>query len=71
MSCVPINRPFSPPSHHPLPTRSTKMKLFASFDEKVDVHNNILEEREKVLVGVRERLVLESGNVLGRGCGNV
>jgi hypothetical protein len=43
------------------------MKLFASFDKKVDMHNNVLEEREKVLVGVRERLVLESGNVLGRG----
>jgi len=43
------------------------MKLFASFDKKVDMHNNVLEEREKVLVGVREKLVVESGNVLGRG----
>lgn len=43
------------------------MKLFASFDAKVDAHNTVLDEREKALDGVKERLVHESGNVLGRG----
>jgi hypothetical protein len=46
---------------------STKMKLFASFDAKVEKHNTVLDEREKALDGVRARLVQESGNVLGRG----
>lgn len=41
------------------------MKLFASFDAKVDVHNGVLDEREKVLDGVKKRLVQESGSVLG------
>jgi hypothetical protein len=45
----------------------TKMKLFASFDAKVEKHNAVLDEREKALDGVRARLVQESGNVLGRG----
>jgi len=43
------------------------MKLFTSLDAKVDMHNTVLDEREKVLEGVKARLVNESGNVLGRG----
>lgn len=43
------------------------MKLFASFDSKVDAHNSVLNDREKLLDGVKERLVNESGNVLGPG----
>jgi hypothetical protein len=43
------------------------MKLFGSFDAKVEKHNAVLDEREKALDGVRARLVQESGNVLGRG----
>jgi len=43
------------------------MKLFANFDAKVDGHNAVLGEREKILDGVKARLVQESGNVLGGG----
>lgn len=46
--------------------RSTKLKLFASFDKQVDSHGVVLEERQKVLAGVKQRLVSESGNILGR-----
>ena len=48
-------------------THSAKMKLFANFDAKVDGHNAVLGEREKILDGVKARLVQESGNVLGGG----
>ncbi|KAG6861622.1 hypothetical protein C0995_014061 [Termitomyces sp. Mi166 len=44
---------------------SSKMKLFASFDAKVDGHKNVLAEREKALEGVKTRLVQESAHVLG------
>ncbi|KAG6918421.1 hypothetical protein DXG01_014600 [Tephrocybe rancida] len=40
------------------PTLS-KMKLFASFDAKIDGHNNVLSEREKALEAVKARLVQE------------
>ncbi|KAK0193385.1 hypothetical protein F5146DRAFT_926491, partial [Armillaria mellea] len=45
---------------------TTKLKLFASFDKQVDSHGVVLEERQKVLAGVKQRLVSESGNILGR-----
>ncbi|KAK0222812.1 hypothetical protein EDD85DRAFT_244999 [Armillaria nabsnona] len=45
---------------------TTKLKLFASFDEQVDSHGVVLEERQKVLAGVKQRLVSESGNILGK-----
>lgn len=44
---------------------SAKMKLFASFDAKVDGHNAVLDGREKTLEAVKGRLVQESANVLG------
>ncbi|KAF8071554.1 hypothetical protein FPV67DRAFT_881494 [Lyophyllum atratum] len=44
---------------------TAKMKLFASFDAKVDGHNTVLNGREKTLEAVKGRLVQESGNVLG------
>ncbi|KAG6817232.1 hypothetical protein H0H87_011289 [Tephrocybe sp. NHM501043] len=47
---------------------TSKMKLFASFDDKVDRHNNVLSEREKALEAVKGRLVKESAHVLGHGC---
>lgn len=43
------------------------MKLFASFNEKVEKHNAVLDQREKTLDDMKARLVQESGNVLGRG----
>ncbi|KAK0494026.1 hypothetical protein EDD18DRAFT_1107533 [Armillaria luteobubalina] len=46
--------------------RSTKLKLFASFDKQVDSHGVVLEERQKVLAGVKQRFMSESGNILGR-----
>ncbi|KAF5379835.1 hypothetical protein D9615_005764 [Tricholomella constricta] len=46
---------------------TAKMKLFASFDAKVDGHNAVLEGREKTLEAVKGRLVQESANVLGNG----
>lgn len=41
------------------------MLLFASFDTKVQSHNAILEDREKVLSSAKARLVKESETVLG------
>ncbi|KAK0440180.1 uncharacterized protein EV420DRAFT_1486007 [Desarmillaria tabescens] len=43
-----------------------KLKLFATFDMQVDSHGVVLEERQKVLAGVKQKLVSESGNILGR-----
>ncbi|KAK0214063.1 hypothetical protein IW262DRAFT_1466618 [Armillaria fumosa] len=45
---------------------TTKLKLFASFDKEVDSHGVVLEERQKVLAGVKQRFMSESGNILGR-----
>ncbi|KAK0470253.1 uncharacterized protein EV420DRAFT_1634690 [Desarmillaria tabescens] len=45
---------------------TTKLKLFAAFDKQVDSHGVVLEERQKVLAGVKQKLVSESGNILGR-----
>jgi len=45
----------------------TKMKLFKNLDAKVDMHNTVLDERQKMLEGAKARLVHESGNVLGKG----
>ncbi|KAF8902157.1 hypothetical protein CPB85DRAFT_1322046 [Mucidula mucida] len=44
---------------------TTKLKLFATFDKHVDAHNVVLDDRAKVLNGVKQRLVKESGNILG------
>ncbi|KAF9016629.1 hypothetical protein BDZ89DRAFT_1045681, partial [Hymenopellis radicata] len=44
---------------------TTKLKLFATFDKHVDAHNVVLDDRAKVLSGVKQRLVKESGNILG------
>ncbi|KIK63587.1 hypothetical protein GYMLUDRAFT_259312 [Collybiopsis luxurians FD-317 M1] len=44
---------------------STKLKLFASFDEKVEAHNIVLGERAKVLDGAKAKLVSQGGNLIG------
>ncbi|KAH0585616.1 hypothetical protein H2248_008844 [Termitomyces sp. 'cryptogamus'] len=44
---------------------SSKMRLFASFDVKIDGHQNILADREKALEGVKTRLVQQSAHALG------
>jgi len=45
----------------------SKMRLFASFDSEIAKQNGVLAEREKMLEGVKEQLIKESGNVLGGG----
>ncbi|KAK1235952.1 hypothetical protein PQX77_000803 [Marasmius sp. AFHP31] len=45
----------------------SKLKLFASFDNKVDNHKTVLEERAKVLKGARQKLVSNSQTLLGGG----
>lgn len=42
----------------------TKLKLFTSFDEKVDAHNSVLLDRAKILEGVKAKLVAQSGSIL-------
>ncbi|KAF9068665.1 hypothetical protein BDP27DRAFT_1326726 [Rhodocollybia butyracea] len=42
----------------------TKLKLFTSFDEKVDAHNSVLLDRAKVLESVKAKLVAQSGSIL-------
>ena len=47
----------------------SKMRLFASFDGEIAKQNAVLAEREKMLEGVKDQLIKESGNVLGGGSG--
>ena len=47
---------------------SSKLKLYANLSANVDKHNLVLEERDRVLISARKRLIQESGNVLGWGC---
>ena len=47
----------------------SKMRLFASFDGEITKQNGVLAEREKMLEGVKDQLIKESGNVLGGGSG--
>lgn len=44
---------------------SSKLKLYANLSANVDKHNLVLEERDRVLISARKRLIQESGNVLG------
>ncbi|KAE9406721.1 hypothetical protein BT96DRAFT_933916 [Gymnopus androsaceus JB14] len=44
---------------------TTKLKLFTTFDQQVEVHNSVLGERAKVLEGVKTNVVAQSGNILG------
>ena len=43
----------------------TKWKLYASLNDKVSQHKTVLSERDGVLKSLRDRLVRDSGNVLG------
>ncbi|KAJ7590269.1 hypothetical protein C8J56DRAFT_937223 [Mycena floridula] len=43
---------------------SEKLTLFKSFDAQVDLHNTTLKERQKMLEGVTQKLVSDSGNLL-------
>ncbi|TFK45819.1 hypothetical protein OE88DRAFT_1668670 [Heliocybe sulcata] len=45
----------------------TKMSLYASLHSRVEEHKGTLGNRDKILQDVRERLVRQSGNVLGSG----
>ncbi|KAF7424557.1 hypothetical protein PC9H_009864 [Pleurotus ostreatus] len=45
---------------------TTKMKLFATMNQKIDEHNTVLDERSKSLVLAKDQLVKDSGTVLGR-----
>lgn len=49
----------------PIATHRTKLKLFTTFDQQVEVHNSVLGERAKVLEGVKTNVVAQSGNILG------
>ncbi|KAF5391857.1 hypothetical protein D9757_001815 [Collybiopsis confluens] len=44
---------------------SAKLKLFTSFDEKVEAHNTVLRERAKVLDSAKSKLVAQGGNLIG------
>jgi len=44
---------------------SAKLKLYANLSANVDKHNSVLEERDRILISARKRLIQESGNVLG------
>ncbi|KAJ3773756.1 hypothetical protein FB446DRAFT_771560 [Lentinula raphanica] len=44
---------------------TTKLKLFTSFDQQLETHNSVLQERAKVLDGVKKKLVAQSGSILG------
>ena len=52
--------------HH---INSTKLSLFAKLHERVASHKVILGERESLLKDIREKLVTDSGNVLGGALG--
>ncbi len=43
----------------------TKMALFTSLHDKVSQHNEVLGERDRTLKSIHEKLVNDSGNVLG------
>ncbi|KAJ4488496.1 hypothetical protein J3R30DRAFT_945840 [Lentinula aciculospora] len=43
---------------------TTKLKLFTSFDQQLEAHNAVLDERAKVLDGVKSKLVAQSGSIL-------
>ncbi|ESK95932.1 hypothetical protein Moror_961 [Moniliophthora roreri MCA 2997] len=45
----------------------TKLKLFASFDAQVTNHKAVLEDRARLLDGVKQRLVSNSQTILGPG----
>ncbi|KAJ3843364.1 hypothetical protein F5878DRAFT_528063 [Lentinula raphanica] len=47
------------------PFYRTKLKLFTSFDQQLETHNSVLQERAKVLDGVKKKLVAQSGSILG------
>lgn len=44
---------------------SSKLNLYASLDQRVDVHLVVLRERDHDLVDVQKNLVQESGTFLG------
>ncbi|KAF8629956.1 hypothetical protein AX17_005522 [Amanita inopinata Kibby_2008] len=48
---------------------SSKVDLYASFDKKIENHNDTLHEREEMLSAVQAQLVKESESVLGRSLG--
>ncbi|KAJ3799388.1 hypothetical protein GGU11DRAFT_743401 [Lentinula aff. detonsa] len=43
---------------------TTKLKLFTSFDQQLEAHNSVLNDRAKVLDGVKSKLVVQSGSIL-------
>ncbi|KAJ4467418.1 hypothetical protein C8J55DRAFT_565279 [Lentinula edodes] len=43
---------------------TTKLKLFTSFDKQLEAHDSILDNRAKVLEGVKSKLVAQSGSIL-------
>jgi molybdopterin converting factor small subunit len=45
---------------------SAKVQLFADCDEKLKKQGEVLKERDGLLADVRDRLVADSGNVLGK-----
>ncbi|KAK6992272.1 hypothetical protein R3P38DRAFT_3088777 [Favolaschia claudopus] len=66
MTFVPLTLPLSlfSFSHR---SNSVKVKLFANCDEKLKEHGEVLKDRDGLLADVKDRLVAESGNVLGSG----
>ncbi|KAJ3923323.1 hypothetical protein F5877DRAFT_31709 [Lentinula edodes] len=51
-------------SHSDVHLYRTKLKLFTSFDKQLEAHDSVLDNRAKVLEGVKSKLVAQSGSIL-------
>lgn len=51
-------------AHSDVHPHRTKLKLFTSFDKQLETHDSVLDNRAKVLEGVKSKLVAQSGNIL-------